>query len=85
MERDDFEACISVAEQAKDLIIRMAGNLQNAMKIISRNKDDEKEFARASVFIEDSETIEALHSLAYTVLTLENGLEWADSLRKIKN
>jgi hypothetical protein len=85
MEKEDFEICISIAEQAKDLIIKMAGNLQNAMKIVSRNKDDEKELARVSLYIDDSDTIDTLHSLSLMTATLENGLDWVESLGKKKN
>ncbi|MBR5397647.1 MAG: hypothetical protein IK145_07340 [Bacteroidales bacterium] len=85
MEREDFEICISIAEQAKDLIIKMAGNLQNAMKIVRRNSDDEKELARVSLCIDDSDTVDTLHSLTWAVATLENGLDWVESISKKKN
>jgi hypothetical protein len=82
MEKEDFEFCISIAEQVKDLIIKMAGNLQNAMKIVSRNEDDEKELARVSIYIDDSDTIDALHSLSLMTATMENGLDWVEHLKK---
>ena len=85
MEKEDYEICISIAEQAKDLIIKMAGNLQNAMKIVRRNEDDEKELARVSLFFDDADTIDTLHSLSLMVATLENGLDMVGHIRKKKS
>ena len=52
------------------------------MKIVTRNEDDEKELARVSLYIDESDTIDTLHSLSLMTATLENGLDWVEQLNK---
>lgn len=68
--RNEFDDVISAMEQARNLIVKLAGNLQWAQKAIN-GTEAEKDYNRVAIYTDDTEVVEALHGLAYAEITVD--------------
>lgn len=75
MEEKDFEFALAVVDELQERLIVLAGNLNNALKVIRRDEENEKDYNRYSIAFDNDDALQSLHDLSLLRIILQNGVD----------